>query len=131
VDFSAGPTGGEPVLERPAQAVEAEQDAGDAQDLSHAQGRVRRDALVLLEELDEETTREVDREERGNQKAARAAFTARLLVDEVQAAEHDEAEDDLVDLARMTQRGVLTVEAGEAKAPGAVGQLADDLGVHE
>src|SRR5690606_7237888 len=104
---------------------------GDAQDLTHAQRRVRRDPLVLLEELDQEAAAEVDREERGNQKAARAALLPRLLVDEVQAAEHGQAEDDLVDLARMAERRIRAVEAGKAKAPGAVGQLARDLGVHE
>ena len=106
----------------------ADEDEGDAQNLTHIEGQTGLEGLLnLLGVLDEEAEGE-DEEEAEAEEEARAHTVRTPTVEHPAEHEVDSVGDGLVELAGVARH---LVDALEDEGPGHVGHLADDLRVHQ
>jgi len=109
-------------------AGDADGDDGDGEELTHVERQASLEGLLdVLEELDDETRREDERQAESDIETC-ADLLRMLLVEGIDDEEEDGVADSLVELSRMAR---VLVDLLEDERPGHVGDLTDDLGVHE
>ena len=105
-------------------AGDADGDDGDGEELSHVERHASLEGLLdVLEELDDETRREDERQAESDIESG-ADLLRMLLVESIDDEEEDGVTDSLVELSGMAR---ILVDLLEDERPGHVGDLTDDL----